>query len=253
MYPECVQINDRDRIDNRLTDRKIKRGDMHMENSVKVINRVGRDISVRVNNADGVIAVTVEYPENRIRLSHLNPGDVFKADGLKYIVLEHFSNGTTAAIRKDVLQESRVFDFDDNNWKTSNIRRFLNSEYLEELNEVFGESNIMNHAANLVSLDGLKDYGKCTDKVSLLSVGQYWKYREVIGDILYDSDKEDDSWWLTTPDSTSSGFGGNDMLYVGSMGDIGCSPCNFHRGIRPYFVLRDSAMVVLSGHVESEM
>ena len=221
-----------------------------MEDRIKVINRVGRDISVRVNNADGVIAVTVEYPENRIRLSHLNPGDVFKADGLKYIVLEHFSNGTTAAIRKDVLQESRVFDFDDNNWKTSSIRRFLNNEYLEDLMEVFGEGNIMNHVTNLLSLDGLKDYGKCTDKVSLLSVGQYWKYREVIGDVLYDSDKEDDSWWLITPDSTSSGFGGNDMLYVGSMGDIGCSPSGFRRGIRPYLVLRDSVMVVMEGYVE---
>lgn len=217
-----------------------------MENSVKVINRVGRDISVRVNNADGVIAVTVEYPENRIRLSHLNPGDVFKADGLKYIVLEHFSNGTTAAIRKDVLQESRVFDFDDNNWKTSSIRRFLNSEYLEELNEVFGEGNIMNHAANLLSLDGLKDYGKCTDKVSLLSVGQYWKYREFIGDILYESE---DTWWLVTPDSTTSGFGSDGVLHVGSMGDIGCSVCNFSKNVRPYFVLRDTVMVILEDHV----
>ena len=223
-----------------------------MEDRIKVINRVGRDISVRVNNADGVIAVTVEYPENRIRLSHLNPGDIFKADGEKYIVLEHFSNGTTAAIRKEPLQERRTFDFDSNSWKTSNIRRFLNNEYLEDLMEVFGEGNIMNHVTNLLSLDGLKDYGKCTDKVSLLSVGRYWRYREVIGDILYDSDKEDDSWWLITPDSTSSGFGGNDMLYVGSMGDIGCSPCNFHRGIRPCFVLRDSVMVVMDEHVEIE-
>lgn len=223
-----------------------------MENSVKVINRVGRDISVKVNNTDGIIAVTVEYPEDRVKLSALKAGDIFRVDGVMYIVLEHFSNGTTAAIRKEPLQESMAFDFDSNNWKTSNIRRFLNGKYLEELTVTFGEGSIVSHVADLASLDGLKDYGKCTDKVSLLTIGQYWDYREFMGDVLYDSDKEDDSWWLITPDSTLSGFGGNDLLYVGSMGDIGCSPCNFYRGIRPYFVLRDSVMVVLSGHVESE-
>lgn len=223
-----------------------------MENSVKVINRVGRDISVKVNNADGIIAVTVEYPEDRVKLSALKAGDIFKAAGEKYIVLEHFSNGTTAAIRKEPLQERRTFDFDSNNWKTSNIRRFLNGKYLEELTGTFGEGSMVSHAIDLLSLDGLKDYGKCTDKVSLLTIGQYWDYREFMGDVLYDPDKEDDSWWLITPDSTLSGFGGNDLLYVGSMGDIGCSPCNFYRGIRPYIVLRDSVMVVMDGHVSNE-
>lgn len=223
-----------------------------MENGVKVINKVGKDLSVKVDNSNGIIEVTVEYPENRMRLSRLNPGDIFKADGVRYIVLEHFDNGTTATIRKEPLQGGMVFDSEDNNWKLCRIRRFLNSEYLEGLKEVFGECNIVSHATNLLSLDGLKDYGKCDDKVSLLSIGQYWQYREYLSDILYGSDKEDDSWWLATPDSTSSGFGSNDVLHVGSMGDIGCSPCDFYRGVRPYFVLKDSVMVVTDGHVSNE-
>lgn len=185
-----------------------------MENGVKVINRVGKDLSVKVDSSNGIIEVTVEYPENRMRLSRLNPGDIFKADGVRYIVLEHFDNGTAAVIRKEPLQKCMVFDSEDNNWKLCRIRRFLNSEYLEGLKEVFGECSIVSHATNLLSLDGLKDYGKCDDKVSLLSIGQYWQYREYLNDILYGSDKEDDSWWLATPDSTNSGFGTNDVLHV---------------------------------------
>lgn len=68
-----------------------------MENGVKVINKVGKDLSVKVDNSNGIIEVTVEYPENRMRLSRLNPGDIFKADGVRYIVLEQFGNGFSCA------------------------------------------------------------------------------------------------------------------------------------------------------------
>lgn len=224
-----------------------------MKNKIKIINMVGKDLAVNVEESDGILLVTVEFPRNRVRLSNLKPGDIFRADEVEYIVLEQFGNGTAAVIRDKALDNGMVFDPEYNDWKTSHIRRFLNGEYVEKLTETFGEGNIINHVVDLRSLDGLKDYGKCTDKVSLLTIGQYWDYREFMGDVLYDSDKEDDSWWLVTPDSTPSGFGGNDTLYTDSVGDIGCSPCNFYRGIRPYIVLRDSVMVVLSGHVESEM
>lgn len=152
-----------------------------MENGVKVINKVGKDLSVKVDNSNGIIEVTVEYPENRLKLSYLKPGDIFKADDMEYIVLEHLGNGTAAVMRKEPLSENMVFDFEDNNWKLCRIRRFLNSEYLEELKEVFGECNIVCHVTDLASLDGLKDYGKCTDKVSLLGIVQYWQYREYLG------------------------------------------------------------------------
>lgn len=219
---------------------------MHMENNIKVVNKVGKDIDVKVDSTDGFIAITVEYPQDRIRLSRLNSGDIFKVNDVQYIVLEQFWNGTTAVIRKDILSESMVFGLDDNDWKNSEIRKFLNSEYLGGLKESFGQDSIVNHVTELKSLDGLSDYGRCTDKVGLLSIEQYWRYRESIGDKLYESEN---AWWLVTPDSTPSGFGSNGVLHVGSMGDIGCSVCNFCMGIRPYFVLRDSVMVAFDGHV----
>ena len=39
------------------------------------------------------------------------------------------------------------------------------------------------------------------------------------------------------------------LLYVGSMGDIGCAPCFFRKGIRPCFVLKSFVMVAADGYV----
>ncbi len=220
-----------------------------MENEIKIINRVGKSLDVKVNDMDGIIWVTVEFPRDRIRLSSLKAGDIFRMGEEGYIVLEQLGNGAAAVMAGDALDEEMVFDPVCNNWKTSYIRRFLNGGYMGKLTEVFGEGNIISHMVDLRSLDGLKDYGKCTDKVSLLSIRQYWQYREYMGSGLHDVDGDDGSWWLVTPDSTLSGVGGSDMLYVGSMGDIGCASCDFSKGIRPYFVLNDSVLVLPDGHV----
>lgn len=72
-------------------------------------------------------------------------------------------------IRKEELREDMEFGR-DNDWKASDVRKFLNGVYLEGLAEAFGAGNIAGHTVDLTSLDGLKDYGKSTDRVSLLTL-----------------------------------------------------------------------------------
>ena len=210
-----------------------------MDNDVKIINKLGESIRVNIGNNSETIIITIDRPEDKVALSTLSPGDIFKVSDAEYIVLEQFKNSLAAAIRKEALKDSIIFDPDSNNWKTSILRKYLNSEYLDGITGAFGLGSIVDYDTDMLSLDGLRDYGKCIDKISLLNIDQYRKYRNSIGEPL------SKPWWLVTPDSTPSGFPGNSMLYVGTSGDIGFQPCSFKGAVRPFIIARSDIYVTL--------
>lgn len=185
-----------------------------MSQNVNVINNAGKDVVVTINKENGNTQIVIDLAANTVELSTLKAGEVFKVDNVEYIVLEQLGNESTAVIRKELLEDTMKFDSDNNNWKTSSIRKYLNCEYVKELNEVFGENNIIEHTVDLLSLDGLDDYGTSIDKVSLLDIDQYRKYRKVIGE------NKDNWWWLLTPDSTPSGYSSGSVQYVVSYGGV---------------------------------
>ena len=104
------------------------------------------------------------------KLSELNAGETFKdGNGIEYIVCQQFENGTAAVVRKGLF-DHRLYFGDTNDWRDSNIREYLNKEYFKELAAQFGEDNIVEFTRDLISLDGYDDYGKCRDKVSIMSL-----------------------------------------------------------------------------------
>ena len=205
-----------------------------MNNNVNVINNAGNNVLITVNNKDENTQIIIDLVSNMVELSTLLPGDIFKSNGVKYIVLEHFKNGTTGVIRKELLDNIK-FDADNNNWKTSSIRKKLNEEYIKEL--AFGEDNIIEHTVDLMSLDGLDDYGTSKDKVSLLTIDQYRKYRKIL------KENKNRCWWLSTPHSTPTGYGSDDVQYVDSGGDVCYGWCSYVRGVRPFFILKSDIFV----------
>lgn len=182
-----------------------------------------------------------EGKEKTVEVSSLSPGEVFKdKDGESYIVLEHKQTGETAVLKKVILE---CMQFGGNNdWRDSHIRKELNSAYLEALEEKFGEENIHPHTVDLLSLDGLDDYGECRDKVSILTADEYKKYRKAI-DKATDG-PIDEWWWLCTPDSTPSGAGATWVRIVYSSGTLSSSAANNGSvAVRPFFVLDSSTLV----------
>ena len=208
-----------------------------MSQNVNVINNVGKDVVVTVNKENGNTQIVIDLAGNKVELSTLKAGDIFKSNDGEYIVLEQFENGTTAVLRKELLEDTMKFNSDNNNWKLSSIRKYLNGDYLKELNEVFGDENIIEHAVDLLSLDGLDDYGTSIDKVRLLDIDQYRKYRKVIGE------NKDNWWWLLTPNSTPSGYSSDDVRYVDSGGDVGYCWCDGSGAVRPFFILKSDIFV----------
>lgn len=206
-----------------------------MASNVNVINNAGNSVEVKVNKVGDAIQITIDVPQNGTELSLLKPGDVFEKNNVEYIVCEQFEAGTTAVVRKDCLDKVMEFG-NNNNWKESKWREYLNGEYLKEMKTVFGVENIVEHEVNLTSLDGYDDYGVSVDKVSVMNIDRYRKYHKHIGDT-------SEYHYLSTPDSTPSGTGSSGVRYVGSGGDIGWRDCGWDGGVRPFFVLKSSIFV----------
>ena len=202
-----------------------------MNSNINVINKAEKDLNVTVNNVGGNIQIIITKKADTDLLA-LKAGETFNVNDVEYIVLEQLDGNQTAIIRKELLEDEMEFDSDNNDWRTSSIRGFLNGEYLEEIRKAFGKERIVEHTVDLLSLDGLDDYGTSNDKVSLLTIDQYRKYRKVLGGNL------DDWWWLITPDSTSSGESASYVLYVFSCGGVGYRDCVGGKGVRPFFILQ---------------
>ena len=204
--------------------------------NINVINNVDKELNVIVNkeNNDN-IEIIIDLKNNKINLLALKPGDVFHKSNVEYIVLEQLPDKQTAVIRRYLLENEMEFDSDNNNWKTSSLRERLNNNvdgYLREVEDAFGKDQIVTHTVDLLSLDGLDDYGTSNDKISLLNIDQYRKYRKILGENM------DNWWWLLTPDSTPSGSGSRYVRCVGSDGFVGYGHCGFDGGVRPFFIVQ---------------
>ena len=194
-----------------------------------VINNTNIDFNIQIKECDGKPVIYIEEPEQKTRLSDLRPGNIFKGKNRnEYIVCEQLLFGT-AVVRKDILDKKMNFG-EDNNWANSGWRKYLNSEYLQEIGNEFGEENIVEHEVNLLSMDGYDDYGVVRDKVSAMTFDRYRKYHKYIGNV--------PEWnLLSTPNSTPSGAGASGVLCVDDDGGVNCTGCRYGRSLRPFFVL----------------
>ncbi len=126
---------------------------------------------------------------------------------------------------------------ENNDWRESQIRnRKLNEEMYQKITSELGEDALATIQVDLFSHDGLRDYGKCEDMVSVLTYDLYRNNRENIKGI-------DEGYWTCTPDSTPSGCSSGGVQYVGSRGYVdygwyGCSGV-----VRPFFILKSSIFV----------
>ena len=203
--------------------------------NINVVNNMQDTVSVTLTN-EGTNKINIAINPKGKSLQELSIGEIFTNPLGDFIVLEHYDNGTTGIIRKEPLKKMRFGP--NNDWRTSDVRKYLNDEYTAELHKYFGRDNLTSHSVNLLSLDGLDDYGVSTDTVSLLTIDQYRKYRNVLGANLTSW------WWLATPDSTPSGNGADYVLYVNSSGDVlydGSCWCG--GGVRPFLTLKSSTLI----------
>lgn len=206
-----------------------------MPHNVNVINNAGSSVDVKVEEKDGGVQILINYPLKKNELGFLDPGDVFSMNGTEYIVCEQLENGMTAVVRKECLDKTMKFG-NNNNWKESKWRGYLNDEYLNKLESIFGSENIIEHEVDLTSLDGYDDYGISVDKVSVMNIDRYRKYHKFIGNT-------ETSHYLSTPDSTPSGYGSSSVRCVLGDGGVDCRGCCWDGSVRPFFILKSNIFV----------
>ncbi len=197
----------------------------------------GENLVIEVTEAQRE-ACMKRFELGKKKLAELKPKDEFKIGNEVFIVLEQ-CDGSTKVIAKEFAYKNGKFG-DNSNWKNSPIRSILNDEYFKRIAGIIGADHILPMARDLISLDGLDDYGSVTDKVSLLTAAEYAKYHKILG--LKSQYK--DWWWTITPASTPSNDYARDVCVVLSGGILFWNVCDCSDGVRPFLNL-DSSILVL--------
>lgn len=190
-----------------------------------------RVLQEQINDLRNEIAVLKATSKSINLLEGLGIGDTFKLVDTTWKILDITSAGYICLA--DSIEE-RQFDSDSNNWKNSNLRDYLNEEFLEKIAAEIGLENIVPFERDLLSLDGQTEYGKCEDKFSLLTVDEYRKYRSLI------PNTKDYWWWLISPWSTPCNDYKRTVAVVSSAGNIRSNGCNFGSGVRPVCIFSSS-------------
>lgn len=124
----------------------------------------------------------------------------------------------------------------NNDWRESQIRKELNDNFYKKIVSDLGKDSVLPIMVDLLSHDGLDDYGKCEDMISLLTYDLYRNNRKNIKDIK--------KWhWTCIPDSTPSGYGSGNVRCIDSDGSVNYLWCDRVVAVRPFFILKADAFV----------
>ena len=182
----------------------------------------------------------VEEPKT-VMAAEAEVGSFIKYAGIEWVVL----NRTASKVM--VLAKHRLFDraFDtneSNNWSKSSLRKELNNfneqgfqrgfEHTENINK----NDLVEFERDLTTDDGMTDYGKCKDYISLISCEEYRKFRKLIPNA-------DDWWWTLTGDSLVYSHFVRDVISNGALSSNIAR--NGGYGVRPLCVLKSDTEVEL--------
>ena len=163
----------------------------------------------------------------------VKPGETFMIGDMEFIRFADTPNGTPV-VMKDIAFRSRFGN--DNDFSISVILQKLQDEYLPRIIEVVGEENVCEFETDLTTLDGLKNYGALTSRISLPT---FDFYRANVA--VFDQHNPGSWWWLATADSAKPHY---DPVWVTCVSPAG--NFNYDRyygdfsGVRPFCILKSS-------------
>ena len=175
-------------------------------------------------------SVAIPMTDDSDALGRVICGSDIEIGDRSYIVLEHRNDGTTAVITKDFWKRMELGNSGD--YAESAVRTALNIEFYNEVANVVGAENIIEHEVNLAADDGANKGVVCRDNVSLLTTDLYRKYRDFLP--AYGS-----WWWTATPVSKEDGYARGVCCVYGG-GALNWCDCGYSGGVRPFLILDSS-------------
>lgn len=155
--------------------------------------------------------------------SKIKDGEHFMYHGIEFIRLGLEQGGVLCMTAKPIAEEA--FDPNGcNNWAKSRARKKLNTEFLS----LMDENDLLPFESDLTADNGDTAYGKCVDKIGILSCDLYRKYRKIVP--LFDE------WmWTCTPWHCGTPYSGSAFLVrrVFSAGTMNLVSAYFAYGLAP--------------------
>lgn len=190
-------------------------------------------VKVSVNqNADGSFAILLAEMAGKT-LGSVKPGGTVTIGEREYIVLGH-GEETTAIIAN---KPTKFMDLGkDGDYTKSDVRKYCNGEYYEELCNAVGKENVIPHTVNLVSDDGSNKGATVKDNVSILTCDLYRSYREFLPAI-------GSACWTATRVTTLDKDYARNVCIVSSSGILSWLGCDCSIGVRPFCILNSSVLV----------
>ena len=182
---------------------------------------------------DELSRLSKEFAE--FKKKHIGKPEIGKAielAGMEWLILDKTEKGYFA-ILNGFDGKKRKFDSDSNNWISSKLRNELNTRFLKKITDEFGKDAVIEFDRDLLSLDGQTEYGHCKDKISILTVDEYRKYRKFLPNM-------DEWWWLLTPWSTPANDCNTTNVVVSPASYFGINCCFNSYGVRPVCIFSSS-------------
>lgn len=171
-----------------------------------------------------------DYKEKHISTPEI--GKVIELAGMEWLILDKTEKGYFAILNGFDGKE-RSFNSDSNNWISSKLREELNTKFLKKISDELGEDAVIGFDRDLLSLDGQTEYGHCEDKISLLTVDEYRKYRKLLPNM-------PKWWWLITPWSTPVNDYSSTNAVVSPSGNFCSDYYDGGNGVRPACIFSSS-------------
>lgn len=184
-----------------------------------------------------VAAIEKEDQKNKVMLKDIPVGGKFDTGIGRFIVLEQKEN-YTAVITEDLYREDVKFDDDCTDYKKSPLRELCEGEILNEFVAEFGEDNICENEAGLVTVDGQEVFGKLLTKVRPLTFDEAREYN----DLLVNKDLPD-WYWTCTPWSTKERGWKYSVAVVSPSGNVHYNGYHDCFGVRPFCILKSNIFV----------
>lgn len=159
-------------------------------------------------------------------------GKVIELAGMEWMILNKTEDGYFA-ILNGFDGKPRSFDPDSNSWISSKLRKELNTRFLKKITDEFGEDAVIEFDRDLLSLDGQTEYGHCKDKISILTMDEYRKYRKFLPNM-------SKWWWLLTPWSAPANDYNTTLTVVSPSGSVYNYDFNDEFGVRPVCIFSSS-------------
>lgn len=184
--------------------------------------------------------ILFEELRKTVAVAEVAVGSVIKYGGIEWVVLERREESKSVlVVAKDCLFEAEFYGDNKNNWADAPLRDFLNDFADDEsctVKQLRGvkRSDLVMFERDLTTDDGMTDYGKCKDYISLYTCDEYRRFRKLIPNCK--------KWhWTITGDSIVYSYY---VRYVNSDGSLLYNiPYNGARGVRPLCNLKSDTLV----------